>query len=223
MKVRFGPFVFDPEARELRRHRRPVHLSPKAFQLLGALLESRPKALSKADLHELLWPKTFVVEANLANLVAEIRVVLRDDSRRPRFVRTVHGFGYAFRDALAEAPSGKSSVAPVLEAGRAPCADRVVWGQRVIPLEPGENILGRGDDVAVRIDAPGVSRRHARILIDEGQAMLEDLESKNGTYLWERRVEVPARLSDGDMFRLGRQLLVYRNLPLRGSTLTEAG
>jgi pSer/pThr/pTyr-binding forkhead associated (FHA) protein len=98
----------------------------------------------------------------------------------------------------------------------------VVWGHRVVPLEPGENILGRGEDVAVRIDAPGVSRRHARILINDGQAMLEDLGSKNGTYLWERRVDMPSRLSDGDMFRLGRQLLVYRNVPLRGSTLTEA-
>ena len=78
MSVRFGPFVLDPEARELRCDGSPLHLSPKAFQLLAALVESRPKALSKANLHDRLWPDTFVVEANLANLED-----LLDDPRLP--------------------------------------------------------------------------------------------------------------------------------------------
>ena len=46
MQVHFGEFVLDSETRELLRAGRPVHLSPKAFQLLGALVEGRPKALS---------------------------------------------------------------------------------------------------------------------------------------------------------------------------------
>jgi DNA-binding winged helix-turn-helix (wHTH) protein len=219
MQVRFGPFVFDSEARELRRDREPVHLSPKAFQLLEALLDSRPRALSKSDLHDRLWPKTFVVEANLANLVAEVRGVLGDDPRQPRFVRTVHGFGYAFR----EPPSADASPGIAVAAREALPLCRVVWGKRVIPLEPGENVLGRGEGVAVRIEAPGVSRRHARILVGEGQAMLEDLGSKNGTYLREQRLAAPALLSDGDTFRVGRQMLVFHSQPADGSTLTEGG
>ena len=90
-----------------------------------------------------------------------------------------------------------------------------------MPLLPGENVLGRAADAAVRIDAPGISRRHARILLAEGTATLEDLGSKNGTYLRRQRLDAPAPLRDGDVFRLGRHTLVYRASPPDGSTVTE--
>jgi len=221
MQFRFGRFVLDSEARELLRDGASVHLSPKAYQLLQVLLENRPKALSKSDLHDHLWPKTFVVETNLANLVVEIRGVIGDDPRRPRFIRTVHGFGYAFREGGGgPVPEEARGEAPVRE-GRS--EHRVIWERRVIPLELGENILGRDEEVTVRIDAPGVSRRHARIVIGPDEVTLEDLGSKNGTYLRERRVERPTDLRDGDTLRLGRQLLVYRRAPLKASTRTDTG
>jgi pSer/pThr/pTyr-binding forkhead associated (FHA) protein len=88
---------------------------------------------------------------------------------------------------------------------------------------PGENVMGRDEEAAVCIDAPGVSRRHARIAVDENRAVLEDLGSKNGTFLGDVRLEGPRVLNDGDTFRLGRLLLVYRSTALRGSTQTEAG
>src|SRR5918995_1729387 len=97
MRVGFGEFIFDSDTKELLRQDQPVTLSPKAFQLLEVLVHSRPKALAKSQLHDCLWPNTFVVEANLANLIGEVRRVLNDDPRRPRFIRTVHRFGYAFR------------------------------------------------------------------------------------------------------------------------------
>src|ERR1700674_1041030 len=96
MRVQFGGFTLDSSTRELFRGVGPVHLSPKAFQLLLALIETRPKAISKADLHERLWPSTFVSEANLAGLIAEMRGALQDDAREPRFIRTIYGFGYSF-------------------------------------------------------------------------------------------------------------------------------
>jgi pSer/pThr/pTyr-binding forkhead associated (FHA) protein len=99
----------------------------------------------------------------------------------------------------------------------------VIWERRVVPLESGENLLGRDEQAAVRIDAPGVSRRHARIVVRADGATLEDLGSKNGTFLRERRLESPAELTDGDAFRLGRHLLYYRSSPLRGSTHTDTG
>ena len=79
MRVRFGPYVLELESRQLLRGDDVVHLSPKAFDLLSMLVSNRPKALSKSDLQERLWPGTFVVEKNLANLVGEIR---RGDRRR---------------------------------------------------------------------------------------------------------------------------------------------
>ena len=94
----FGDFVLDLDTHELVRAGTPVSLSPKAFQLLGILVENHPKALSKAELQDRLWPGTFVVEKNLTNLVSEIREALGDDPVHPRFIRTVHRFGYAFRE-----------------------------------------------------------------------------------------------------------------------------
>src|SRR5262245_64175862 len=96
VRLRFGPFTLDLESRQLTRAGGEIHLEPKAFELLSALVLERPKALSKADLQERLWPGTFVAEANLSNLVAQIRAALGDPARASKFVRTAHGFGYAF-------------------------------------------------------------------------------------------------------------------------------
>lgn len=170
--------------------------------------------MSKPEIRDRLWPETFVSESNLSGLVAQVRAALGDDPRQPRYIRTVHGFGYAFA-ATQEEASGAVDPARM--------APRVIWERRIIPLVPGENLLGRDEEAAVRIDSPGVSRRHARILVEKGGAILEDLDSKNGTFLKEQRIEGPSVLQDGDTFRLGRLLLVYRSSALRGSTRTEIG
>ena len=107
----FGDFALDLESRQLVRAGTPVSLSPKAFQLLGLLVEGHPKALSKTELQDRLWPGTFVVEKNLTNLVSEIREALGDDPASPRFIRTVHRFGYAFH-AAASMDSGEHDRGP---------------------------------------------------------------------------------------------------------------
>jgi len=96
MKVRFGECVLDMEERVLLRRGDAVHLTPKAFQLLGFLVEVRPRAVPKGELQEKLWPETFVTEGNLATLVKEARIAIGDTARQPRFIRTVHGYGYSF-------------------------------------------------------------------------------------------------------------------------------
>jgi len=96
MRWTFGEFTLDLDARELLRAGAPVPLSPKAFQLLGILVDACPRALAKSELQDRLWPGTFVVEKNLTNLVGEIREALSDDATNPRYIRTVHRFGYAF-------------------------------------------------------------------------------------------------------------------------------
>ena len=98
MGLRFAEFVFDGEARELRGRDGPCHLSPKAYECLGALLEQRPRALSRAALHDRLWPKSFVAETSLRRVIAEIRAALGDDESRPRFIRTVRSSGYMLID-----------------------------------------------------------------------------------------------------------------------------
>ena len=213
MLVTFDDFVLDRAARQLRRGQEALHVEPKAFELLDLLIGRRPEAVSKRDIRDRLWPDTFVSESSLTGLVGQIRQALGDDPKRPRFVRTVHGFGYAFSGEATEATSAS------VPTGR-PDA-RVVWGKWVLPLLAGENVFGREEDARVRIDSPGISRRHARIVLQAGQATLEDLGSKNGTFLGERRLEAPARLEDGDTFRVGREVFVYRASALESDTLTE--
>ena len=96
MKVRFGQFDLDSDTRQLVRAGEEVHLSPKAFAVLSVLLDRRPNVVAKADLFGEIWPDVFVVDGNLNVLVGEIRRALDDDPQSPRFIRTVHGVGYAF-------------------------------------------------------------------------------------------------------------------------------
>jgi len=212
MRVRFGDCLFDSGTRELFRDAKPVHVSPKAFRFLELLLESRPQVLSKEQLHQRLWPDTFVSEANLASLAAEIRRAIGEVGRHASFIRTVHGFGYAFSGEAAEEKRTPSAVSDYR------C--RVIWEEEEIPLVEGENILGRDHDAIARIDESTISRRHARIVIAGKTATIEDLGSKNGTYVGGKRVEKPSRLSDGDEIKIGSVFLTFRVISPEQSTET---
>jgi DNA-binding winged helix-turn-helix (wHTH) protein len=213
-RVTLGEFVLDVETRELLRGSSRVPLSPKAFQLLAVLVESRPKALSKHDLQERLWPGTFVVEKNLTNLIAEIREALGDNSADPRFIRTVHRFGYACRESPAASGGDKGE--------QQTARFRLTWTGGHAALGEGEYILGRDPDLELFLDSPSVSRRHARLRIAAGQAMLEDLGSKNGTFVGNRRIESPARLAAGDSIRIGSVNVALRVIEPLGSTETRS-
>jgi DNA-binding winged helix-turn-helix (wHTH) protein len=204
MRVALGPCIFDSETREVTRSGKRIDLDPKAFQLLGALIESRPRALSREQLKDLLWPRTFVAHTSLPRVVSELRRALGDDRREPRYVRTVHGFGYAF---CGEAATLSGGVEARAGAGF-PCM--LVWGDRRIGLVEGENWIGRDADCTVRIDAPIISRHHARIVVSGGSACLEDLGSKNGTHLRGQRLLEPVILADGDELVIGQVVLIFR-------------
>jgi len=214
MPVRFGPFVLDQDTRELSRAGVPVPLSPKAFELLSLLVAHRPKAMAKSDLQERLWPDTFVVEKNLANLVGEIRDALGDDSSNPQFIRTVHRFGYAFRDVA----SGRATAGPAR--GSAGVSFVLKWEHGRERVDDGAHILGRDPDADVFVNQPGVSRRHARLVISAGQATIEDMGSKNGTFVGEERVESVRALHDGDVLRIGSATLTFSVVKPPNSTET---
>jgi DNA-binding winged helix-turn-helix (wHTH) protein len=200
---RFGDFALDRDTRQLIVDGGEVHLSPKAFELLVMLLANRRRAVSKAELQQQLWPSTFVEETNLAGLVVEIRRALRDAASRPTFVRTVYGFGYRFVGDVTEGDGPPPSSQPLAT----PCL--IVDNHDVILME-GANIIGRAADASISIDARGVSRHHARVLLSHGEATLEDLGSKNGTHLNGNRLTTAVRLSDGDEIRLGAISLRFR-------------
>ena len=210
-RVSFGEFVLDADTRELRRGPKSVPLSPKAYELLETLVSNRPKALSKIVLQEALWPGTFVVEKNVVNLIAEIREALGDDATHPRFVRTVHRFGYSFR----EAPADDGPL------GGPQARFRIIWANGRAGLGEGEHVLGRDPDLRIFLDEPGVSRRHAVIRVVAEQATLEDLGSKNGTFVSDQRLDAPRQLADGDVIRIGSVAITFKALQAWGSTHTE--
>ncbi len=215
MRFRFGECVLDGETRELRVARDTVHLSPKAFQFLELLLANRPRALSKAEIHEKLWPDTFVADGTLTSLLAEVRSAIGDGKQGSRFIRTVHRFGYAFSGA-AEEESDRLSRRQSLPQ----FAYRLFWGPREIALEQGETILGRDPEAAVFLDHKSVSRHHARITISGSTVTIEDLGSKNGTFVRGERATAPSQLADGDEVRIGSIDLIFRLFTLSGSTET---
>jgi DNA-binding winged helix-turn-helix (wHTH) protein len=195
--VRFGPFTLDAETRQVLRDGSDVHLSPKAFDLLSNLIEHRPKVLEKSDLLGAIWPDRFVVEASLNVLIGEIRRALHDDARQPRYVRTVHGVGYAFCGEAEEVS------APVAASRPVPCW--LISAERTFRLGEGQNLIGRDPACAVWIDSPSVSRRHARLTIESPtrRVVLEDLGSTNGCFVRGAAVRSPVDLADGDTITVG--------------------
>jgi pSer/pThr/pTyr-binding forkhead associated (FHA) protein len=192
------------------RREREVHVTPKAFDLLILLIDRAPRVVRKAELHEQLWPGTFVADATLVGLVKELRRALDDQAPKP-LIRTAHRVGYAF-DGQVERGS------PVL-----PTVSRwIVAGSRRIPLQTGENLIGRDPASAVCLDATGVSRRHARIVVGSNGAKLEDLESKNGTSVGEDCVTGPVTLRDGDLIHIGPIVIVYHASASGISTETQS-
>jgi DNA-binding winged helix-turn-helix (wHTH) protein len=150
MRLSFGDFVIDFDQRRLFSGEREIRLTPKAFDLLRLLIESRPKALSKQEIFERLWPGTYVTENNLAALIADLRSSLGDQASEPRFIRTVYAYGYAsVGEVLATTgPSARPDTSHWL----------ILFNGRELPLQPGENILGRTGEGIVALDAPSISR-----------------------------------------------------------------
>jgi len=208
--ARFGPFTLDVDQRRLARGPVALHLTPKAFDLLQLLVREAPRVVAKRELHERLWPDTFVTDASLAELVKEIRRVLDDRDRAAPVIRTAHRVGYALGPEVRH-------VAP------APVSIRhwLVFRGRREALDEGENIIGRDPGADVCLGAANVSRRHARITIDGQDARIEDLGSKNGTTIGESPVLDATPLQDGDRLGFGGICAVYRGSTAAMTTETH--
>ena len=211
MRLQFDDFTFDSDTRQLWTSKGESRLSPKAFDLLALLIKNRPRAVPKAEIREHLWPATYVSDSSLPSLISEIRDAIVDHRRKPGLIRTVHGFGYAFQSEREPAAADARKADPR--------QGWLVGSTAEVALAPGENVIGREGDGIIVVKSSTVSRRHARITLDPSGAMVEDLGSKNGTYVNDRRLEVPTRIADGDQIRIGSLLFTFRLS--QSSTTTE--
>lgn len=257
MRVRFGSFVFDSGARALvhmpdapasrdsgpRAPRsphsapRPIHLSPKAFDVLEILLARRPNVVSKDVLMKEIWPGKVVEEANLAIVVGEIRKALGDDSKSPTVIVTVSRRGYRFAAEAQELdppsrpeagglrPAEARSREPEAGSGE-PEADQYVrwwlsWHDKTFPLREGENVVGRHPSSGVWIDGTSVSRTHARIIASPGKVTVEDRGSRNGTFIDGRKISGAHVLIDGNTVTFGSESAVFHQWSDEGAAGTE--
>ena len=127
MIVRFSAWTFDSRRRQVvNDDGRVVHLTPKAFDLLAVLLERAPDVVRKADLHEQIWPGTFVSDATLAGLIKELRRAFGNHDRAAPLIRTSYGIGYAFGGAIEKVdapplrPAASVAVLPFVNIGEDP-------------------------------------------------------------------------------------------------------
>lgn len=215
VRVAFGEFVLDRGTRQLLRAGEVRPLGPKALELLELLLRHRPNLVSRERIHDALWPGTHVTESTLNTVVVELRAALGEDPRNPRFLRTVHGAGYSFcADAREAGPLARSPLHTT--------TFRLRFEDREVALRPGENLLGRVEEGVAWIEAPTVSRRHARILVEHDRVVIEDLASKNGTFVRGERITAPVPLAAGDVIRLGRVQMTLVVVRADQSTVTGA-
>ena len=212
MTVRFGAFALDSDRRQLMRGDGGDSSDGQSVRPAGPAVDEAPRVVRKAELHERLWPGTFVSDAALVALVKELRRALEDRDPRTPIIRTAHGVGYA-----CAAPIERGLVRPT------PVSRWIVAGTRRIALTAGENIIGRDPAATVLLDVPGVSRRHAQIVVGEREAVLEDLGSKNGTRIGDALVTGARTLHDGDPIHVGPVLVIYHASASGISTDTVAG
>ncbi|HLM24382.1 MAG TPA: winged helix-turn-helix domain-containing protein [Pyrinomonadaceae bacterium] len=92
----FGPFRLDPLKRRLLRDGEPIRLTPKAFDLLLALVEESGRTIEKDELLDKVWPGTAVEENNLNQNITALRKSLGDSRQDSQYIATISGVGYRF-------------------------------------------------------------------------------------------------------------------------------
>ena len=117
MPVQFGPFHLDAENACVWRGTEALHLTPKAFAVLCALLARPGRLVTKDELWQSVWPGIAVSDAALTVCIREIRQRLQDDAKAPRFIETVHRRGYRLIAPTAR-DARTATVAPALAKAR---------------------------------------------------------------------------------------------------------
>jgi DNA-binding winged helix-turn-helix (wHTH) protein len=222
--IKFAKFELDFEAYALRGPAGPLRLEKLPMEVLILLVRRAGTLVQRSEIQAMLWAPDVYVERDSAinTAIRKIRRTLGDDAENPRFVETVVGKGYRF---VAPVESGAGPPAqPSVNHGRS-----VPW-QRVFPsysvtrgkqefiLETGETVFGRDPTVGVYVDHPSVSRRHACLSIGVQGAVLEDLKSRNGTFVNGRRIDGPTKIDHGALIGLGPIMLSFIVMAAPAST-----
>ena len=209
MAYRFGPFLYDPVSHGLFRDGAEIALQRKSRELLVFFLQNPGRLLSREDLIDQVWKDAAVTDDAIRFQVGELRKALGAEGGA--FIRTIPREGYRWQEEIrTESFRPVRSLSPGQDVRPEKPRYRLVLETREVQRLEGENVIGRDADAALWIDHPSVSRRHARIVIAGGKATLEDMGSKNGTLLDDKKIQGKVALVDGGRLRVGLETMVFR-------------
>jgi DNA-binding winged helix-turn-helix (wHTH) protein len=237
-----GAIELDLKRYEVRVSGRALKLEPHPKDLLILLLQRAGELVTREAIARHVWGSDVHVdvEQGINTAVRKIRQALREDPDRPLFLETVVGKGYRFIGSCSRIDSDAAAIAAIDAAGAAgddvawvrgidapgvtgridPGCCHLIWQLRVIPLVPGSNLIGRDPHSTVQIDSSSVSRRHAEIAVIDSGLTIEDLRSKNGTFVNGAKIDALVHLADYDTIQIGPAILTCRVPSASGSTLT---
>ncbi len=181
----FAPFRLDRQERLLQRDGATISLTPKAFDLLLALLERAGKLVEKEELFQTVWPDTMVEESNLSSNIALIRKALGDDAAAPRFVETVPKRGYRF---IAEVRIAEAERVPVTASKEPESLPARSAALPALLLHRNKRLLLALGILAVFVIIAVAGRRyfnHRPVLTEKDTILLADFENRTGDAIFD--------------------------------------
>jgi DNA-binding winged helix-turn-helix (wHTH) protein len=159
VRFRFAEFVLSPRQRQLLRNGTPVALIPKYLDLLLLLVVRRHDAVSKQAIFDAVWSDVVVSDGALSQAVRTLRRTLGDDSREPRFIRTVsrHGYQFVWAEVIEEIDDGQ-----------------VATGEPLPSSVPVENVVGLVDRLTAAALAGRAAEEEARDVAERLHALGTD-------------------------------------------------
>lgn len=219
--ARFGVFDLDARTGELHKRGLRIRLQEQPVRVLTLLLQHAGDLVTREELQRQLWPDSVFVDFDqgLNKAILKIRVALGDSAESPRFVETIGRRGYRFIAGV-EWVGGAVEAWRTSPASALPVVVRLTRADRTFSLGEGTHVVGRDLTASVWIHASVVSRRHASIaVLGERLVTVEDLGSRNGTWVNGARVTGVVPLRDGDELGIGSITLSVHISS--GNTVTE--
>ena len=108
--IAFGPFVFDPDSRLLKRDGSELPLPPRVTGVLEVLLRRPGDVVLRQELMDSVWKDAFVTDTSLAEAVSVLRQTLGDDPQAPAYIQTLHRRGYRWVAPVVERPGDRGTV-----------------------------------------------------------------------------------------------------------------
>jgi len=237
---RIDEWLVEPQLNRVSNGEISVHLEPKAMDVLLCLATNQGRVVSRRDLVDTVWSTEFISDSSLTHAIADLRRALADDARSPQVIETIPKRGYRLVAPARGAPpqwrtdrrlDGHPRPLAVVVGNEVRLETRIefeesdhhlVIGDQEIPLIRPAIVFGRGQGADIQFRGPEVSRRHARLHVGTSEAVIEDLGSKNGTIVNNRRIDGAQRLLSGDVIGIAATTMFYRWLPVEPTRTRES-